>query len=68
MRVLALICFLFMTVSCAQRGLPEELDGSSSDVTETESGADETDSGDGASEEETEAPEADESNWRGPRR
>ena len=60
MRVLALICFLFMTVSCAQRGLPEELDGSSSDVTETESGADETDSGDGASEEETEAPEADE--------
>ena len=38
----------------------EELDGSSSDVTETESGADETDSGDGASEEETEAPEAEE--------
>ena len=32
MRVLALICFLFMTAGCAQRGLPEDLDGSASDV------------------------------------
>ena len=60
MRVLALICFLFMTASCAQRGLPEELDGSSSDVSETDGGADETDSVDAASEEETEAPEGEE--------
>ena len=57
MRVLALICFLFMTAGCAQRGLPEDLEGSSSEVAGTDGGVSETDSADEGSEAETEVPE-----------